>query len=71
MWLREQADEIREYLAGGGAILQDWSSLIPAGEYPESEQFFHTDLDSLFRILGQPAPTAPRTASRTLQRESA
>jgi len=67
--LREQAIEIRAYLTYGGAILQDWSSLIPTEEYPESEQVFQTDLDSLFRILGLPEPTARRTAPklRTLQ----
>ena len=71
--LREQAAEIRGYLSFGGAILQDWSCLIPAREHFESEKLFQMDLDSLFCFLLAPHPAAKRRVQpiRSLRRESA
>jgi len=60
MSLREQANEIRNYLDACTSLPTNWLTLVPAGEHPESAQLFLADLDSLFRILMAPEMLAAR-----------
>lgn len=64
MSLREQANEIRNYLDSCTSLPTNWLALVPAGEHPESAQLFLADLDGLFRILMAPEMLAAKRRTR-------